>query len=291
MFHHNDLGFIIAQDRQAESKVQHLAGQTVPYSANSRLVVGRLLLDANYLGSLDDGARLVVIGTLRLPQILSNELLEQKISAVNVIGTVRCHQKNAQTLLARMPEQPAKMTIIPDGYYVVDRPLVLNNGLLESLPARRLYCTDRVQVDTDVNPSVLDSQLEAIISEDTVICPVELQSVFSGKCDPFQNRVLFYQGELWAVDGEQELTTSRFDYLEGKATLIVRGELAIASEVEPHLLADRLARVHNLGEICCTREQMGAIQARLGLSDGELLDTSRAETENEGIGNVGYLAL
>ena len=49
--------------------------------------------------------------------------------------------------------------------------------------------------------------------------------------------------------------------------------------------------VHNLGEIRCASEQMGAIQARLGLSEGELLDTAQAVTDKDGIGNVGYLAL
>jgi hypothetical protein len=53
-----------------------------------------------------------------------------------------------------------------------------------------------------------------------------------------------------------------------------------------------LARGHNLGEIYCTREQMGAIQSRLGLSDGETLENpSASDTDEGGMGNVGYLTL
>jgi hypothetical protein len=274
-----------------QSKVRHISGQVVSYASESRLVLGRLVLDANALGSLEDESTLVVIGALHLPQVVANDVLKQKIKAIHVTGGVRCHEENAQVLLARMPKQPAKVTTIPAGFHLVDSPLVLDNVLLESLPAPRLYCTNSVQVDEDVKPSLLDSQLKALTSEDMVICPTTLQSVFSQKCNLFENRVLFYQGDLWMVDGEEELTNSRFDYLEGKATLVVRGELAIAPEVDPRLLVDRLDRVHNLGEIRCTPEQMGAIQARLGLSEGELQDIAQAETDKNGIGNVGYVAL
>ena len=44
----------------------------------------------------------------------------------------------------------------------------------------------------------------------------------------------------------------------------------------------------------CTRAQMGAIQARLGLNKGELCDSEQEEAEEEpekGIGNVGHLKL
>jgi hypothetical protein len=36
---------------------------------------------------------------------------------------------------------------------------------------------------------------------------------------------------------------------------------------------------------------MGAIQARLGISDGELQDATQPKAGDEGIGNVGHLAL
>ena len=64
------------------------------------------------------------------------------------------------------------------------------------------------------------------------------------------------------------------------------------------MLGERLARVHNLGSIRCMPEQMGIIEARLGLSDGKLEDSTPTETTGEdmdkegmGIGNVGYLKL
>jgi len=274
-----------------QPKLHGLAGQMVTYTPSSRLTVGRLILDENTLRALDDASELVVIGSLRLPQVLPNDLLERKLQRLHVIGGIRCHEENVQIIVARLTDDAAKVTTIPAGFQLVERPLVLDNTLLESLPARKLYCTDRVQVDSDVDPSVLDKHVEALISEDMVICPVELRSVISRKCNMLETRAVFYEGELWVVDGETDLPASRFDYLEGKATLVVLGELTIDPEVDPKVLADRLAKAHNLGVIRCTPEQMGAIQARLGLSDGVLQDSTQAEPTTAGMANVGHLTL
>jgi hypothetical protein len=249
------------------------------------------VLDKQYLRSLDDASKLVVIGSLDLPQVLPNELLEQKIQQLRIIGGIKCHEENVSTLLARLTNPPAKLTTIPAGFQRVDRPLTLDNTLLESLPAKRLYCTTWVQVDPEVDPARLEAHLEALISEELVICPVELKSVLARKCDLLKTRAVFYEGELWLVTDEVALAASRFDYLEGKATLVVLGELTIDPEVDPGVLVSRLAKVHNLGEIRCTPEQKGAIQARLGLSEGELRDSTAPETAGEGMENVGYLAL
>jgi hypothetical protein len=122
--------------------------------------------------------------------------------------------------------------------------------------------------------------------------PAAHRAVIVRKCDLTQARAAFYEGELWLVEDESELVPSRFDYLEGRATQVVMGELTIFLDIEPRVLAPRLARGHNLGEIYCTREQMGAIQSRLGLSDGETLENpSASDTDEGGMGNVGYLTL
>jgi len=274
-----------------QPKLQHLAGQSVTYTPSGQLTLGRLILDANTLAALEDGSELVLIGSLRLPQVLPDDLLEQKIARLQVTGSITCHQENLQTILARLADKSLKVKAIPAGFELVERPLILDNDLLDSLPARSLYCTDRVQVASDVDPSLLDDRLEALISEDMLICPAALRSIIARKCNPLQTRVIFYEGDLWLVDDELHLRPSRFDYLEGQATLVVHGELTIDPQLDPKVLADRLAKVHNLGVIRCTPEQLGAIQARLGLSEGELEDSTRAETPEGGMGNVGYLAL
>ena len=87
-----------------------------------------------------------------------------------------------------------------------------------------------------------------------------------------------------------EIAASWREFLEGQATLIVFGVATIDPVVEPGTLHGKLAKMHNLGEIVCSREQMGAQQGRLGISDGEFKDICQDVTEQD-LGNIGYLRL
>jgi hypothetical protein len=114
------------------------------------------------------------------------------------------------------------------------------------------------------------------------------------KCDLLQTQAVFHAGEVWLIDEPTTLVAARFDYLEGKATLVVRDQLGIAPDLEPKVLADRLDKVHNLDCIRCTPAQMAALQARLGLNQGDFEDSTRpaeADEDVPGIGNVGVLRL
>jgi hypothetical protein len=280
-----------------QSKIRQVMGQTMIYPPFARVKLGSLDLDEHYLRALDDETELAVVGSLRVPQVLPNDLLEQKIQKLFVSGGIKCHEENAQAIQARLVAGSGEIKAIPAGFELVQRPLVLDGSLLESLPASKLYCTERVQVEGDVTSSALDEHLDGLVSEEMILCPAALRDVLSRKCNLLENRVVFYEGELWLVDDAHDLRASRFDYLEGKATLVVTGELRVDREVDPAVLADRLAKVHNLGTIWCTPEQMGAIEARLGQRDGRLMDsTPREEAEEEPgtehqIGNANYLAL
>ena len=76
-----------------------------------------------------------------------------------------------------------------------------------------------------------------------------------------RDRVLFYDGTLWLEEGSTELTTDRFTYLDGVATLLVEGELTIHEAVPPEVRAEKLAKVHNFGTIRGTPPQVGALRA------------------------------
>lgn len=298
-----------------QSKAKTILGQTISYPSAGRLIKDRVTLDENYLHALADASELVIIGDLHLPQVLSNDLLAQKVQTLHITGQLRYHEENARTLLALMPDKPKRITTIPAipaGFELVDRPLVMDNAFLETLPAKRLYCPHQVQVATDVTPSLLDERLEALSSTGMVLCPLGLKDVLARKCNPLETQITIYEGELWFVDSVLDLAASRFDYLEGKATVIVNGVLTVDPETDAQVLADRLAKVHNYGVIHCAPEQLGAIQARMGINtgvlesvseptvseptDSEPTDDQSDETPAQSrqiirIANVGYLAL
>lgn len=298
------IGLIICPEHLAgaiQSKCRNLTGEVLTYTPASRFTIGKLVLDENYLRSLEDGAELVVIGKLELPQVLPNDLFAQKVKRIEVRGKVTCREENAQVLFACLDSKRGtpRVTTIPAGFQLVEQSVRIDAALLEALPSRKLYFTDEVQIERDVDPAALDKAVDALVVKGTLLCPTTLQGVVARKCNLLETKAVFYEGELWLVDGDLTLQASRFDYLEGVATLVVDGDLMIAPDIEPKVLFDRLAKVYNFGDIHCTPAQMSALQARLAVNDGDFEDSTQtqaeeAEEEEEGaggIGNVGYLAL
>ena len=173
---------------------------------------------------------------------------------------------------------------------LVDRPLKLDRYELVALPNPKIYCKGIVEIDTDVDADALGSELESLVTPELVLCPCGLGEVISRKCNQLETRVILYDGELWMVDDDPELDPTRFDFMDGIATVVVTGDLYIDPEIEPQVLADKLAKIHNLGVIHCTKAQMGAIQARMGLNEGAIIDSANQIAPANG-GNVGYLIL
>jgi hypothetical protein len=285
-----------------QARLQGISGSIRTYRCppGTPFTRGVLVLDQDYVQKLEDGSELAVLGKLRLPQVLPNELLERKLHKLYVTGQVMCHEENAQLIESLLADPPKKIKVIPAGFELVARPLELTNTALESLPCAKLYCTRRVQVAADVDPTLLDARLETLVCEDLVLCPSALKKVMAQKSNWFETRAIFYEGELWVVDDERDLPAHSFDMLEGQATLVVFGELRLDPAIAPQTLGERLDKVHNLGEICCTPAQAEAIRALLGLRDGDLEDFTETEyplnyakipDDCELVGNSGYLAL
>ena len=245
----------------------------------AQFVRGKVVLDGNYLGGLADGTEFAVLGKLQVPEVLDDDLIQKKLSKLYVTGGIVCHAENLATIQAVLADQAKNIKVIPAGYALVNAPLTLDDVALASLPSRKLYCTRRVTISPDVEASVLSEQLETLVCEDLVLCPANLKQAIRDKGDWFKTKLVLYEGTLWPVDGEQDMTEHHFEFLEGKATLLVDGELHIDQAVPPQTLTDALAKVHNLGVIWCTPEQMGALRPLLGLHDGDLLDATAVKEE------------
>jgi hypothetical protein len=269
------LGHVLCPEHLAaaiEAKLEVLHGPMHVYPRDCKPVVGSLTLDERFLRSLDDGSALMVTGKLNAKDVLPNELLETKVSKIVVADGVVCRAENAEVLLARLERKSGahKVTVIPAGYEMMERALVLTPALLEALPARKLYCTEVVRVQEDVTPGALDESLEALVVKEMLICPVALQGVMAKKLDILQTEAIFYEGKLWLIDGKVTLSTAHLDYLGDRTTLIVTGKLKIEPDITPKTLVDRLIVVHNLGRIEGSAEQVAALEFCLGINEGGL---------------------
>ncbi len=271
-------------------------GQTAAYPPHAQVKTGDLTLDATYLGSLVDSTDLAVIGSVRIPRVLPNDLLQRKLGKLYVWGSILVHEENAQALNEKLVRKTEEMTVIPAGYMLVDRPLDLNGSLLEFLPERRLFCSERVTIGADVDAALLDQYVDAIQSEELILCPLALKGVLARKCDMFATRAVFYEGELMLVDDARHLYADRLNQVAGKLTLVVTGELVIDPGVSPQALNEKVLKVHNLGHITCSPDQITVIEAHLGLHEGKVVPLSHPEhadgQETEGgIGNLNILEL
>jgi hypothetical protein len=258
-----------------EAKLQTLNGLMHVYPRDGKPIVGRL--------TLDDGTTLVVTGKLNARDVLPNDLLERKVRKIVVADGVVCRAENAEVLLARLERKSGadKATVIPAGYELVERALVLTPALLEALPARKLYCTEIVRVQEDVTPEALDESLEALIVVEMLICPAALQGVMATKIDILETEAFFYEGKLWLVDGEATLSTAHLDYMGDETTLVVTGKLVVEPDVAPKALVERLVVVYNLGRIEGTAEQVAALEFKLGINEGSLKVVSTEEAAEE----------
>ena len=275
-----------------QGKIRNMNGHIQTYVPGDRLYLGRLRIDDTYLRTLPDDSTLTVVGRIVMTEIVSNELIAQKIAKIKHIGRMRIREENAEAILSRLDDSPTEsgVSVIPEGFAPIDHQLVLDEATLDSLQSRKLYCTDWVIVDDSMDAEVLDSKLDALVAQG-VVCPERLKAQVASKADLTQTRSVFYAGNLWLVEGELRVMPSRFEFMEGNATLVVFGELNIDSAVEPGTLAERLVSVHNFGEISGTADQIGAIQARLASGDGELNVSSQTEQATNDIGNMAHLVL
>ena len=272
------------------AKLDHLLGKLTTYPDDARLVVGSLDLTRGFLESIDEPKTLVVTRSLRALDDVA-ELVRSKIPALRVHRAVVCAECNEAVLRSILTESRPDFTVIPHGSRFLENDLVLDETILDGMEAARLFVTGDVIIGSEVTAAALERGVDELRSFGRIVCPAALKTSLLKAIDPIESQPVFYEGELWVIDGEAILHPSRFDYLEGRATLWVTGELRIEADLEPRLLADRFDKVHNLGRILCSPEQRAAIDSRLGIHDGEIVCASDEASSTDTIGNVNMLAL
>jgi hypothetical protein len=245
----------------------------------AQYVRGKVVLDDTYLAGLADGTEFAVLGKLVVPEVVDDDLIQKKMDQLYVTGGITCHAENLAAIQAVLADKAKSIKAIPAGFALVTKPLTLDDTTLASLPSSKLYCTRRVTIDPDVDASLLSEKLETLICDELVLCPTKFKQAVRDKGDWFKTKLVVYEGTLWLVDGEQDLSEHHFEFLEGKATLFVDGELHIDQAISPSTLNESLVKVHNLGVIWCTPGQMGALRPLLGLHDGDLLDATAVKEE------------
>ncbi|MFC2105892.1 hypothetical protein ACFLS0_04000 [Candidatus Bipolaricaulota bacterium] len=277
-----------------QSKAKLLMGSTASYPKGAVLVASSLTLDDDYLNTLDDGSQLVVTGSLRVLNDVTSELIERKIRVLHAHGSILCRQEHALAIKAKLVGS-RNMIVIPAGHRLVEGALTLDALTLQTLENERLFCMGDVIINSDVDSQALDHAICKIGTLGVILCPITLKEVLKTKCDMLDNRVVLYEGTLWYVDDDRQLLPDQFGYIDGFMTIVVRAELTILADVSPETILERIHKIHNLGNILCPPEHVPAIEARLGIREGDLETIKAEEVEEDDetpfIGNANLLVL
>jgi hypothetical protein len=261
-----------------QSKTTNAMGPILPYPSDALIVHKGLELDDAFLESLDDGTELFVFGSLHATSTFSVDLMKRKIKGLTVQGTVLVAEENRSALQAVLAGGAKRVTVIPSGFRYRSGSLTLDPPTLASLTEEKVFATGNIIIDAAVTAEAFHRSIRGLEAMGLILSPESLRASLGEVCDLLENRVVFYRGELWVVDGDHVLRASRFEYLEEKATLVVTGELRIEQDIAPKILADRFEAVHNFGKILCSPEQIGALEARMGIDEGELTTPHEVET-------------
>jgi hypothetical protein len=279
-----------------ESKGSQVFGETVAYVPLAKYHLDSLTLGTSELEVMPDNSELTVIGKLEIPKVLPAGLFSKKIGKLSVTGRIVCHAENQAEVTGSLVEKIKKLTVIPAGFDLVDRPLQLDRYLLESLPGKKLYCTELVRLEKDLSLQDLSANLESLIAKDIVLCPADLRSVFSRICSPLENKVIFYDGEVWVITDSVHLDETQLLAYPDKVTFLVQGKLEIDPKIPVEVLENKLAKVHNQGMIHCSSEQLRTVRLKIGINEGNLQDSSQPQEKEEELdenrsGNINILTL
>ena len=280
-----------------ESHMLSLMGEGSAYTALKTSVKGKLVLSQAYLNGMPDGSEVTVLGDLSVPKVVDNGLLHKKLARAFVLGEVLCHEENAAAIQGCLVKSPKRVEIVPAGYELVEHPVTLDDDMLDVLPSKNLYCKERVVFAGDATPEKVESRLDALVCQGLLISPAGLKPQLTRKVNLFETKAIFFTGKLLLVENEETFSAARLQAMKEPVTLVVSGELSIQADVPLELLDQLVIKVHNFGQIHGSAAQIGLLQGRVGMQEGEMTETSpqseESKEENEPgvIGNVNYLAL
>jgi hypothetical protein len=283
-----------------QTKMVEMSGQILEYEGSPKILMGKQSITSGYLEGLEDGTELLVFGRVDFPDVIPNELIHKKLRRIQIMGRLRLREENHGAILGAMSgEHTARVTVIPSGFTVVSNRTTVDMATLASLSARKLYFEDEVEIVSEVTSEAFAEAVEEMVPTGRIICPDHLKDTLAERCDLLAHPPVYTTGPVWRVDDEMSVAASRFDFIDEPVTVVVTGELYVDADVEAAKLHASIARVHNFGEIYCTKEQMGALQAReIPTRKGEYIDSQAepgAEPEPgeqfERIGNAGTLRI
>ncbi|WLD94361.1 hypothetical protein [Alkalihalobacillus sp. AL-G] len=278
-------------------KIENHLGDVMTFMDDADVILNDTEYNDHYLKSLKTGTNIVVNGTASFPDNIDASLLNEKIGKFEFLDEAIIREELMDVIGEKIqhPEK-CKMTIIPKGSVYIGEDLHLDSSSIKRFQSDRLYVSGTIHLESDVTLDALEQCIEKFHTEDWIICRKELMQSVLKKCEDPSVSILSYTGKLLVIDGEHHLTQAQLKYTKENLTMIVRGILDIADNVDPEELFNKIDGIHNYGVIDGSEDQCGVIQTKLVTNRGVIGGSSHEEKEEDDkeenvIANMNYLQL
>jgi hypothetical protein len=219
------------------------------------------VLDAERIERLQEGSRLLHVGTLSALAPVSTELLRARLASLEVRGSLVVRATTYAAIKDRIVAgEGCSLEVVPDDARYVVGDLTLDTAFLESSTGGPLWVTDSVVVAKDVSEAALAKAVSTLRAKE-VLCPGRLAAVVVGLTRGAVTPEL-YRDDLIAFQGRYELEPAELEFRG--PTVAIRGEglLVMHAELSPEVIDSRVEYIAVSGVVECSGHQVGAVKAK-----------------------------
>ncbi|WEG12440.1 hypothetical protein PU629_20450 [Pullulanibacillus sp. KACC 23026] len=271
------------------------AAAIIPYKdAPPRIEKGYLELTNSYLQSFDRPQHLILKGLLKFAKDLDPDLFMEKVSRLEVKGSVTINEEQEPYLYKKMPSlAKTKVTILPKGYDVLKKSLRLNARSIRRLRKKKLYTEYPIILEADISREQLSEAITHIRSTGIIICHEQVEDLVFEITDDIETEVVTYENSFVLIEDDQKWSNDQLLALKQPTSFIVTGELTFDQDVQEDTLLAKIKTLDIFGEVIIPVKSLrGTLQSLIRINEGEI---NAEETETEGqstqLSNLGQLTL
>ncbi|OPG15473.1 hypothetical protein [Ferroacidibacillus organovorans] len=259
---------------EISNKTRSHNGKVIAYMDDADFVLRDAQLNNHFLQSLQSGAKLVIIGTVKMTEKINAELFREKIDRVEFLGEVYIREEYLEVLNSKLHNShQCALKVIPTGAQFFEGDLVLDEFSVLRFEEADMYISGDLRITDDVSVENVEKSIRRLHVSGQIICRKALKLTVYQRSDDVNVSFLDYSGKLFVIEGEYKLTKSELIYTQEKLGLVVSGILNLSSNIDPELLAGKVESVVNTGIIKGTEEQCGVIRTKLRSNTGLVEDS------------------
>jgi hypothetical protein len=265
------------------------------HGAPPRLENGKFNLTNSFLQSIEEPLYLVVNGLVTFAEDLSLELLNEKISKLEVNGKISLYENQESVLYKKVSSlTTCKVEVVPYGYDVLSKPLRLNSRSIRRFQQKKWYTNKPIIIEADVTRDMLTKSIEKIHSTSVIICHEEFEDLIHEVLSLLETEVLSYENSFIVIDGDEVWSDDQFLGLSQPVNFIVNGQLTLDRDVNEEVLHSKVSTLDVLGEVIVREKKLkGVLQNIIRVNTGTIEVEISKEQAGAGVTlqNIGELSL